>query len=402
MGRNAPLAVAIAAAIVVLGVLALHLYVHAVPGVQTVDDLSVDARFRIRGTRPPASDRVVIVGIDDQTRAKFPELMQTRRGYAALVRALTKYDVKVIAFDLFFSSPEELLPHSVQEEVIAAADQSSTDPKLLAVITDVAKELRGDDELTSAIAESHRVFLGAFFVPGAGQAATEPKQLITARHGETADANAGGPRRPVHAIAVDFTLEKIAAGAIGAGAINDFRDPDGVRRRMPVAIELGAHQYMPMGLAVAMFDRKQSTRYVVGDDHLEAGDEAIPLATAASLWLDVMGHDQLPRISAGAIMDGTAPKSALAGKLAFVGLTFATYDKVATSLDPVADGIELHATLAENILSGHLLRVASPATTLAITLVLLALVSATFLRPVRRRAWVPPIVAVAAVTIYLV
>ncbi|MFT3700206.1 MAG: adenylate/guanylate cyclase domain-containing protein [Kofleriaceae bacterium] len=392
--------VALVAAIVVASVLALHLYVHALPGLTAVEELSVDARFRIRGPREAATDRVVIVGIDDATRAKYPELMQTRRGYAALVRALTKYDVKVIAFDLFFSSPEELLPHQLTQDV-RAADTPSPQTPLEDLIHRIADELRGDDQLAAAIAESHRVFLGAFFVPGKGVSAAEPKQLATARHGETADSNAGGARRPMHAIGVDFTLDAIAAGAIGAGAINDFRDADGVRRRMPLAIELGAHQYMPMGLAVALYDRKQATQYIVGDDHLTAGDQRLPVTTAASLWLDVLGHDRLPHVSAGAILDGTAPKSALAGKLAFVGLTFATYDKVATSLDPVADGIELHATLAENVLSNHVLTVAAPTTTLLTTLLLLALITATYLRPIRRRAWIPPVAALVVIVAYL-
>src|SRR5450432_454113 len=112
--------VAIVAAIVVLAIMALHLWVKPVPGLGALEDLTIDARFRMRGPRPAATDRVIVVGINDDTRARFPELMQTRRGYAALVRALTKYDVKVIAFDLFFSAPEDLLPASVAAEVRAA------------------------------------------------------------------------------------------------------------------------------------------------------------------------------------------------------------------------------------------------------------------------------------------
>ncbi len=86
--RNAPLGIAIVAAVGVLGLLALHLWVRPLPGLGTLEELSVDARFHVRGPRPPGTDRIVIVGIDDDTRARFPELMQTRRGYARLVRAL--------------------------------------------------------------------------------------------------------------------------------------------------------------------------------------------------------------------------------------------------------------------------------------------------------------------------
>ena len=369
--RNAPMGIAIVAATAVLVVMAFHLWVKPVPGVRALEDLTIDARFRLRGPRPAASDRVVVIGIDDDTRARFPELMQTRRGYAALVRALTKYDVKVIAFDLFFSSPEELLPPSIAKQVRDAdADRRTAPPpgdedaalvrSLSAVIALVADELRGDEQLATAITESKRVFLGAYFRPGTGPAVSEPKQLIAARYGEVADSNGGGARRPVHATSVDFSLDDIARGAIGAGAINDFRDSDGVRRRAPIAVELGSHEYMSLGLAVALYDRGESSSYVVGDDRATAGKQRIPLTDAASLWLDVLGRDQLPRVSAAKILDGTAPRSALAGKLAFVGLTYSTYDKVSTSLDTLADGIELHATLAENVLSGHLLRVAGP------------------------------------------
>ncbi|HET9991430.1 MAG TPA: adenylate/guanylate cyclase domain-containing protein [Kofleriaceae bacterium] len=398
--RNAPLLVAMIAATVAILIVALHVYLAPLAGLNALEDLTIDARFHLRGPRPAASDRVVIIGIDDETRARFPELMQTRRGYAALVRALTKYDVKVIAFDLFFSAPETLLSTQTTTEVRALDLSTSTDP-LAPILRKVAGELRGDDDLAAAIAESHRVFLGAFFRPGTGASAPEPSQLKPARFGETADSNGGGNRRPIHATSVDFTLDSIARGAIGAGAINDFRDRDGVRRRMPLAIELGAHIYMPLGLAVAAYDRHATTSYVVGDDHLTLDQERIPVGRAASLWLDDLGRDQLPRISAARVLDGTAPASALKDKLAFVGLTFSTYDKVATPLDPVADGIELHATLAENVLSNHLLHHTDRLVTLACTLVICLVVVITQLRTIRRRTWIPPLAALTIVIAYI-
>ncbi|MEO6777351.1 MAG: adenylate/guanylate cyclase domain-containing protein [Kofleriaceae bacterium] len=403
--RNAPLLVAIVAAGVAILVVALHLFVAPLPGLGVLEDLTIDARFHLRGPRPPATDRVVIIGIDDDTRAKYPELMQTRRGYAALVRALTKYDVKVIAFDLFFSTPETLLPEPITAKVraldLATIPADPLAAKLTTILREVADELRGDDQLADAIAAAHRVFLGAFFRPGHGASTPEPAALKTARFGETADSNGGGDRRPIHATTVDFTLEAIGRGAIGAGAVNDFRDRDGVRRRVPLAIELGDHEYMPLGLAVAAFDRHAQTSYVVGDDHLELGEDRIPLAGAASLYLDVLGRGQLPRVSAAAVLDGTAPASALHDKLAFVGLTFSTYDKVATALDPMADGIELHATLAENLLSGHLIHHTHKLVTLACAVLLCLVVVLTQLRTIRRRTWIPPVAALALVGVYV-
>src|SRR5205085_4460724 len=113
---------------------------------------------------------------------------------------------------------------------------------------------------------------------------------------EAADAGGGGQRRPIHAIAVDFTLPDIGRGAVGAGALNSFRDPDGVTRRVPLAIELGGRHYMPLGLAVAVAELGGDSQYLAGDDHVTAAGRALPAGTAASITLDVLGRKQLPHV----------------------------------------------------------------------------------------------------------
>lgn len=410
-GRNVPLWTAIVASVVALGLVGLHTYVKALPGLETAEGLTIDGRFRLRGPRAPASDRVVVVGIDDETRARHPEVLQTRRGYADLIRALAKYDVKVIALDLFFSSPEVILPDELEREVRATNAELAASPpadptaiRLAGLLGKIHEELRGDELLAAAIADSKRVFLGAYFVGGAGASGPEPEKLRLARHGEAADSGGGGVRRPVHAYYVNFTMDAIGAGAAGAGALNSYRDRDGVTRRVPLAIEYAGHYYMPLGLAVALFDlgKAGDTSYLAGRDYVTAAGRQLPVTTAASIPLDVMGRGQLPRVSAADILDGKAPREALANKLVFVGMTYAAYDKLQTPLDNVADGVELHATLTENVLANRLLRVAGPATSLLVTLLLCGVVMAAQLRRVRRRAWVPPVIAVVAIAVYFV
>lgn len=99
-GRNVPLWTAIVASLIALGLVGLHTYVKPLPGIETAEGLSIDGRFRLRGSR-----------------ARHPEVLQTRRGYADLIRAFTKYNVKVIALDLFFSSPEVILPDELERDV---------------------------------------------------------------------------------------------------------------------------------------------------------------------------------------------------------------------------------------------------------------------------------------------
>lgn len=400
---------AIIATVIALAVVALHLFVKPLPGLETAEGLSVDGRFRLRGPRGPSSDRVVVVGIDDETRARHPEVLQTRRGYADLIRALTKYDVKVIALDLFFSSPEVILPDALEADVratnaelAAAPPADPTAARLTTLLAKIHEELLGDELLAAAITESKRVFLGAYFVGGLSPSGPEPAKLKLARHGEAADSGGGGFRRPVHAYYVNFTIDEIGAGAVGAGALNSYRDRDGVTRRVPLAVEYANHYYMPLGLAVALYDMGKvgDTSYLAGRDYVSAAGRELPVTVAASIPLDVMGRGKLPRISAADVLDGRTPREALANKLVFVGMTYAAYDKLQTPLDNVADGVELHATLTENILANRLLRVSGPGVALVVTLALCAIVIAAQLRRVRRRAWVPPVVALVAIGLY--
>jgi adenylate cyclase len=407
-GHNVPLWTAIGATIIALALCAVHLWVRPLPGLDAFEGFAVDARFKIRGPRKPATDRVVIVGLDDATRRQYPEIFQTRRGFAELFTALANYKVKVVALDLFFSSPEVILPEDLEQRVRDAdsqlTDTDRTDPRAQ-LIHEVAEELRGDEMLARAITNAHNIFLGAFFRTGSGKAREkEPAKLALARHGESADSGSGGARRPLHAIAVDFTLDDIGAGAIGAGALNALRDPDGVTRRLPLAVEFGGRHYLPLGLAVALYDQGKTgdTSYLAGERTLKAGGRVLPVGRAASITLDMLGKDQIPRVSAADVMSGKANPASLAGKLVFLGMTYASYDKVQTPLDAIADGVELHATLAENFLSGHILTQAGPLATLLAGLLLCLFVVAAQLRVIRRRAWVPPLIALAAIGSYLV
>jgi len=401
--RNVPLLTAIAGTVVAVALAFVH---HALegglPGMAALDGFSIDARFRLRGARPVASDRIVIVALDDETRNQAPEVFQTRRGYAKLFDALTEYAPKAVAVDLFFGSREQILSPELADRVRQTAEtvQGSTDPKD-GLILAVADELRGDDVLAEAMARNRRLVLGAFFVQGNAPTAREPDGLAKARHGEVADGGGGGALRPMRAGVVHFSLPMFSKHALGAGAVNTFRDDDGVTRRVPLSVEHGGRHYMSLGLAMALIERGAESRYIAGSAKLQAGDLELPLSRGASLTLDVLGRDRIPRISAAAVLAKTAPRDALAGKLVFLGHTFSASDKVMTPLDPIADGVELHATLTENILTGHILTGTGWLVTVVATALLGLIVCAAQLRRIRRRAYVPPLIALGSLVIYI-
>ncbi len=408
--RNVPLLTAVVATAVALGLLAIHVHVRSVPGLAALEGLTIDARFRARGERVPSTDRITIVGLDDRTRAADPDIFVSRARWAAFLAKLASYRPKIIALDLFFAAPEVVLPADLAKHVVELdaepAPAAASDPQLVearALIHEVADALHGDDRLGDAITAAHSVYLGAAFEAGDATTARAPATLDLAAIGQVGDNQAGGDARPLIAAAVAATTPTIAKGAVGAGAINVLRDDDGVTRTIPLAIAYGGRYYTSLGLSVALAEmgRARDTAYVVGAPELRAGGRSLPLGPSASASLDLLGRSAFPRVSAADIMAGTADREALAGKLVFVGFTYSEFDKVATPFDSTADGVELHATLAENILGDRLLDRTGAWTTALATAALCALVVLAQVRRLRRRAWVPPLVAIAAIAGYI-
>jgi adenylate cyclase len=378
-----------------------------VPGLDRLERASLDARFRLRGPRAP-DPRIVIVGVDDETRRTAPEVIQTRRGWGRLIDALASYEPKVIALDLFFSSPEIILDDALAARVrqAAAGLTAETAPSPAAVearetLAAIVEELRGDEVLAAAIAKARTIFLGINFRLIARRAdlprspPPEVPGMEMARHGEVvAQASAAPPRA---AFAVNATLPAIGKGAMGAGAVNVIVDDDGTVRRAPLVIEFGGHYYLPIGLAVALAElgKQGDTSYALGDDAMQAGGKVLPVEPGGDARLDFAGpNETFARVSAADVLTGKAPRDALRGKLVFVGDTYAAFDKLTTPFDQTGDGVEIHATVTDNVLGGHLFAPPSRWVGGFALVWLCGVVTVLQARRARRRAFLAPFVAI--------
>ena len=134
--RNVPLWTAIAATLVACLLSVVHVRGKGLPGLAGLEGLAIDMRFKMRGAREPATDRIVIVGIDDETHGRG--LTQTRRGYAQIVDAIAACKPKLIALDFFFQAPEELLPPELMGEVKGLDERMRTEE-----MTGGSAEMRG-------------------------------------------------------------------------------------------------------------------------------------------------------------------------------------------------------------------------------------------------------------------
>jgi len=403
--RNWPLIVAAVIAIVLGGLAAGHGHGYRLPGVDSLETRTIDWRFRARGPRPLVDDRIVVIGLDDETRHAAPDVFQTRRGWARLITALGATGPKAIALDLFFSAPEIILPSALAREVeasfAAAQAEPAPSPALITARTTLGKivdSLHGDAVLADAIRGARVVVLGAVFrlieraddrpatPPG------EPPGLDKAQLGESV----GGAATAPSAYAAVATLPALAAGALAAGAVNHYRDEDGVARRMPLVIEMGGRYYQAIALTLAGLVAGQPTRFFAARREVRLGRRVLPVTAR----LNYLGH-AFPRVSAAAILDGRVGRAQLADKVLIVGFTHAAYDKVPTPFDPLADGVELHATLLHNLLHDELLRDGGWGPRLGSLLIFALIAILLQSGPVRRRLWLPLVVGAAALAAWI-
>jgi adenylate cyclase len=399
--RDLPFWAALLAALLSTGLHTLHAAGWLdVPFFDDAEHDFVDWRFRNRGPVAPAGDRIVIVALDDETRARAPEIFQRRAGWARLIEAVTRGQPRVVAVDAFFSAPEVVL----SAPTVAALEKARASlpaelGETAAALEAALDETRGDEKLAKALAGVPRLVLAGLFLldrDPAGADRTEPPGLRGARFDEAAAAPAPAARRPP--LAADYvvlTRPAIAGPSASAGFVNKHADADGVTRRAYLVIERAGRFYAPLGLRAAAVYSGEPLSYLVGDRDVGFGERRLPVDARGQAQLGFLGpRGTFPLVSAADVLEGKVPADRFADKIVFVGYADAARDLATTPFDTTFFGVELHATLAENALEGTLYRGLSPAAILVVVALAALLAALLQVRGLRgRRTWIPILLA---------
>lgn len=255
-----------------------------------------DLRFKnMRGPLQPEPD-IAIIAIDDKSIAELGRYPWSRDNYARLLDKLSKAGAKAVMFDAFFPERENAVNDRKFSEAVQRAGNV-----VLAVVFDLDKE-----------------------------------------------SNVTGITR---------SLPEIERGAANIAHINQLPEDDGVIRRNPLLLEREGVRTPTLGLAAAMLALDQK-EFVVGDFDISVGDRRIPVDEAARIWIDYVGGPRtFPYYSFADVAAGRVPASELRGKILFVGATaLGIYDMRVTPFSGNTPGVELHATIADNIISGRHIR----------------------------------------------
>jgi adenylate cyclase len=324
-----------------------------------LDNAAYDILLRSARTRPPGG-RVVIVDVDERSLSTIGQWPWRRDLIGRLIAGLREMGAATIALDIVFAEPDRY------------GDPGGSDQR-----PDASPRHTSDEALAATLREG-RVVLGHAMrfdnaPPAGGACVLHPVAPALLQVGEET-----GTSPYFHATGVVCNLPMLAQAAGASGFMNAVPDTDGILRRVPLLIELDGRVYPSLALAATMaatgsrdivhrianantasllvdnLSRRPVRRsFSEGGSLAEAeADRAVPVDGRANALLRYRGKKQtFPYISAADVMSGRVPAGTLQDKIVFVGTTaLGTREVVATPLDTLFVGVEVQATVADNLL----------------------------------------------------
>lgn len=300
---------------------------------------ALDMRFRLRPPIP-ATDKIAIIEIGDDTIQKLGRFPFDRSYHAVLVKALSAAGAKMVLFDLFFSEP-----HS------------------------------SDAEFVDAIAKAGNVYFPVVFE-------LDPDRLrgLPCASGYSA-----------------VCLDDIVRSAKGTGHINIIPDIDGKFRRASAFIKddrgglvpyfslFAACEYLGISMKDVSLVQGRSLGLGSGIDIPLDEDSAIIVNYSAS-WGKSYRHYSFFDIiqSYMSVYTGDEPNIDLSGlkdKICIIGLTaLGTVDLHPNPFDPLYPAVGMHAEVFNSILNKNFVRRASRGVNLLILVSLFAMIVAIILK----------------------
>ena len=292
---------------------------------------SMDLMMRMRGAAP-ADSRVVVCDIDAAGVDRFGQWPWPRPVLATLVDRLAADGARAIAFDVVFSEPSRA----------GAAE---------------------DEALSVSIRRAGNVILGYYFRREArrGRAPAryggDPENIRDSAIEQVIEPAGGFPipeRREV-----EPNIDLLAKATPSQGFFSIDPDPDGVLRHYALISAHGGAYYP--SLAVRAVQRFLGGAPLALAPHqgnlplLKLAGREVPGDEAGRLWINYRGPaGTFTTISAMEVIEGQARAGSFRDRVVFIGASeTGIADLRATPLASVVPGVEVHATVADNLLNGR-------------------------------------------------
>jgi adenylate cyclase len=298
--------------------------------------------FQLAKPRESPVRPVVIVDIDEESLATLGQWPWPRTVIADLVNRLTGLGADAIGFDVIFAEPDRYSPGSIIDLVPNLDAQSRG--RILA--------LPSNDQVLAEAFRNSKVVLGESAILGPGTR-TGPAQR------QIGIASMGADPAPFlitfPGMLRNIPILESAAAATGMLTIHPERD--GIVRRVPLAMR--AQGLTLPSLSLAMLRAVSTSGQVIiradqaGIQSIGIRELELPTDRNGQLWVHFDRHDSARYVSAQDVLAGRVPRDKIEQKLVLIG-TSATglLDRQTTPVDASMPGVEVHAQILENALTG--------------------------------------------------
>jgi adenylate cyclase len=329
----------------------------------------------------------VIVDLDEESLAQFGQWPWPRYRVALLLRKLKELGAAGIGLDMVFPEADRTSFVALQRDILQ-------DFKIRADLSGLPAPLRDHDRGLAAVLAQGPFVLGYKFTLSdeehpRGEPFLHPINVVTV--GPTNALQDGDFLFRAHAVVGNLKIFSSAAPA--SGFFNVAHDFDGILRRAPLLMVYNGKYYPSLALATLMqslgTDQVTLRLTRAGVDSLHLDRTNIPLDSKGNLLIHYRGKSRTFKyISAGDVLSDRIPREHIRGKLVFVGISAAGLGDVHPSpLDTVFPGVEVHATIADNILRKDFLARPTWAPGLELFLILVFGVLSTLLLSRTGAAW---------------
>ncbi|MBW1717277.1 MAG: adenylate/guanylate cyclase domain-containing protein [Deltaproteobacteria bacterium] len=338
---------------------------------EVVELKTLDLRFKSRGFMQ-ANDAIVLAVIDEKSLDEEGRWPWPRSKIARLVDCLSDDEAKVIGFDIGFLEPDEDNLSFIQQLESKLGSLRLNNKELERFLSESKMLADNDRILAHSIRQSKaKVILGYFLHMDQKSLGYEiESQVIDNRIDQISiskypvvqfsekDANMG---LLIDAYSPEVDLPILNKSGDSSGYFNMIPDLDGAARWIPLMIKCRQEILSPLSIQCVWhyLDRPPLILKIAsyGVQGIQMGDISIPTDETGQMMINYLGPPKtFTHYPITDIINNRIPKGTFKDKMVLVGATaLGIYDIRSTPFSSVCPGVEVHATVIDNILGQNFL-----------------------------------------------
>ncbi|WP_250645472.1 adenylate/guanylate cyclase domain-containing protein [Salidesulfovibrio onnuriiensis] len=300
-----------------------------------------------------ATDRPVIVDIDEKSLARYGQWPWPRYRVALLLGNLMQMGARAVGSDIIFVERDNT-------SLVVLKEQLKRDLNVEPHFSGIPRQLEDNDKILANLLAQGPFVLGLDFIFGKADAPNQDEACLAppCKVSVLKTPDALEPQQALHAAAGTICpLPELAQSAPASGFITIASDEDGIFRRVPLLISWQGKLYPSLAASTLMQATGISNVVLklssLGVESLRIGPAVIPVDRKGQMLINYRGPSRtFNYISAADVLSGTVDPAFLKDRIVFIGTSASGLrDLRPMPFDNYYPGVETHATIVDNILS---------------------------------------------------